>query len=992
MKPPNVRQIQQDRVRERLPRTCDWIWSNTMFTKWNSLSPLSPLEGLICIYGPPGCGKSILASSIVDNMWGNKMRALFFAFSGVDANRQKIGGLVRSLLWQLLEVAPGERTLSIFHSFMLRGQPTTSDLWMAFRTIATFVTEPVYCVIDGVDENKDGVDELVQQLHIFLQDHSNFRFIMLGRQHSFRAIDSIRHTLEIDPILTNVDVDIVIETGIARSDILNKSQLRDKVFQTLREQSNGNFLWIKLMIGHLDKSVGVHDALERLRNLPRDLQTAYEDLFWRLICRLELSELCLARKVLSFIIVAQRPLSLDEFQHLLAADAMSTSASKDHSIEDYLISRPDHRILDVCGDIVSIIDGYLHPVHFSIIEFLVRPEEQWLHHRKSRKIMRVFRVHIKDAHGSLTTACAEYLETICYSSSPQDWDNSPEIVKHYHLLDYLFGYLTTHINRSYTKRAFIVNKIDRFLNSNRCITLLEHAATKIIADESLESQADEFDKFTSWLDDGYPGRLLGKVLARLKDEHERRSREYGQNDLRTERIRLFLCLVQDAAASTTIQPVDLCTERSAEESNEILPILQILRNDAPLFPHLKVDLLLRMRIYLQKVRRLTDPLQILFRIILQKASRVPIYALLQVADFYLKVHKYDHALEIYFAAFNKVKGREVRVEFKLLFLIGITYDKMKQYEKTLEFFEKALAGQERLLGPEHEDTLTTLHRMGYVCYELQQYEKALEFFIKALAGRQKVLGSEHTSTLRTLHWMSCVYYKLREYEKSLEFLTKTLAGQEKILGSEHEETLITLHWMGCTYYSLCQYEKALELFTKALAGKEKVLQSNHENTLITLHWMGRTYYSLYQYEKALELFTKALIGREKVLGFNHKDTLTTLHWISFVYYKLKEYERSLEFLTKALAGKEKVLGSEHAMTLRVFQDIGCVYYSLQKYEMALEFFTKALIGQEKVLGCEHEDTLTTLHCIDITRKHYSPSQETWELQFDPSADTSSIGI
>ncbi|CAG8397092.1 unnamed protein product [Penicillium salamii] len=395
LKLPNVRENQQDQARKRLTGTCDWIWSNPMFLNWNDAPLLSAPDRIVCIYGPPGSGKSILASAIVDRMWNDKVPALFFAFSSMHVNQQKSNGLIRSLLWQLVKVVIWKQDTSLLSTLMLRGQPTTSDLWMGLDEIAALVSEPVYCIIDGVDESMDPISELLERILVLLEARSNFRFILLGRQHSFHHVGFIHHKIEIHPALTKCDVDRVIETGLSRSEILNKPALRDKVLRSLQEQSDGNFLWVKLMFGHLEKSLPLAHGLKRLKKLPRDFETIYEDFLLRLSKTLESDELNLAQKLFAFVIASQRPLSIAEIQHLLAVDASSTSTNERQSIEDCLIPQLDRRISDLCGDLINIVNGCLQLVHFSVKEFLVRPKKQWASHVKRRKTMD-FRVTTED--------------------------------------------------------------------------------------------------------------------------------------------------------------------------------------------------------------------------------------------------------------------------------------------------------------------------------------------------------------------------------------------------------------------------------------------------------------------------------------------------------------------------------------------------------------------------------------------------------------------
>ncbi|KAM0447604.1 hypothetical protein ACHAO4_008931 [Trichoderma viride] len=601
-----------------------------------------------------------------------------------------------------------------------------------------------------------------------------------------------------DSTLTKGDVDTVIETEITQSDVLNIPDLRSEVCRVLTEQSEGNFLWIKLMVGHLNKSVGVADAFERLHNLPRDLQTAYETLLYGLVGRLERSELNLAQKVFAFIIVCQRPLSLDEFQYLLAANAMSKPTCRENSLEDYLIPRPDRKILDVCGGLVNIIGDHLRLVHFSVMEFLIRPESQWSHSRRSRKIKQ-FRVPLKQAHGWIAAASIECLETWYYSSQTLDWTKSPQLVEHNQFLGYSSKYSVTHITQSDIKPGVIAAKIDKFLRSDRCVPWIEHLIMVMIDDGSLDSQFMEAEKFMSWL--GEAGHSLGlpqRVQTCLNHEIDRRSQQYGRDDSRTERIRLFLGVVQDELLSTGLQAVEPSLVGIVGPPTDISSILQILRNETPLSLELKANLLLKLQLYLQKVKRLTDPLQVMFRVLLEKASDLPTHALLIVGDFYLRLEKFEQALEIYFAALDKLEESEVLLKYWVVHQIGYAYLYLREYNKALEYFIRALAGDEKILGPKHIDTLTTIHNIGVAYNGLGQHDKATECFTRSLAGEEEeIIGPGYEDTLPTVNNIYNAYDSLEQYDIPLDDLIQTLSGQEKkVSRPERKKTKVVQKLLG----------------------------------------------------------------------------------------------------------------------------------------------------------------------------------------------------
>ena len=66
--------------------------------------------------------------------------------------------------------------------------------------------------------------------------------------------------------------------------------------------------------------------------------------------------------------------------------------------------------------------------------------------------------------------------------------------------------------------------------------------------------------------------------------------------------------------------------------------------------------------------------------------------------------------------------------------------------------------------------------------------KALEYYGKALAIRERVLGTEHTYTAMTYNNMASVYSDQGDYEKALEYYEKALAVFKMKLGETHPYT------------------------------------------------------------------------------------------------------------------------------------------------------------------------------------------------------------
>ena len=82
-------------------------------------------------------------------------------------------------------------------------------------------------------------------------------------------------------------------------------------------------------------------------------------------------------------------------------------------------------------------------------------------------------------------------------------------------------------------------------------------------------------------------------------------------------------------------------------------------------------------------------------------------------------------------------------------LFASCYQISARYDDAEELYERALAGNEKQLGPDHPATLRTVENLAIVYKNKGRYDDAEELYERALAGREKQLGSDHPDTLRT---------------------------------------------------------------------------------------------------------------------------------------------------------------------------------------------------------------------------------------------------
>ncbi|KAH0533720.1 hypothetical protein FGG08_007587 [Glutinoglossum americanum] len=147
-------------------------------------------------------------------------------------------------------------------------------------------------------------------------------------------------------------------------------------------------------------------------------------------------------------------------------------------------------------------------------------------------------------------------------------------------------------------------------------------------------------------------------------------------------------------------------------------------------------------------------------------------------------------------------------------------------------YQRALAGKEKALGPEHTSTLDTVHNLGVLYSGQGKLAEAEAMYQRALAGNEKALGPEHTSTLDTAHNLGVLYRDQDKLAEAEAMYQRALAGKEKVLGPEHTSTLSTAHNLGVLYRDqgkLVEAEAVHQLFPEhSWGGGEYVKTPIHE--------------------------------------------------------------------------------------------------------------------------------------------------------------------
>jgi hypothetical protein len=132
--------------------------------------------------------------------------------------------------------------------------------------------------------------------------------------------------------------------------------------------------------------------------------------------------------------------------------------------------------------------------------------------------------------------------------------------------------------------------------------------------------------------------------------------------------------------------------------------------------------------------------------------------------------------------------------------------------KAATTLERAVKGYETSLGADHPDTLSAAHHCGVLFNTLAAVgaigglentassvasagflKKARRHSERAMQGREKLFGPSHPDTLTSVDQLSVVLTRAGKLKDAKKLTERAMAGREKVLGELHPDTLTSVY-------------------------------------------------------------------------------------------------------------------------------------------------------------------------------------------------------
>lgn len=345
-----------------------WILDHSHFRRWRNEQ-----NRMLWIKGGPGTGKTMVICGLINDVEPSTRLSdhnadpllSYFFYQATDVRFNNGTAMLRNLIYLLIIQRPSLiRHVRKKYDHIGRALFEESDPWDHLSAIFINILRDLrgtttYLIIDALDECTD-LERLIGFILGFLPEYSHVKWLVSSREthiiKRFLRSNDFQMGLSIDlkeSVSAIDDIGTYIDERVSQLKFLQDNHaLQELIRHTLRQKSNGSFLWVSLVILQL-QTIESGDVEAVTNAVPTDLEGIYAQMLDQ-IHKLYERKYCLL--VLAAATLAYRPLHLLELAVVSGLPSVNTERVGE--------------FVKMCGSFLTLRDDHIYMIHASARDYL----------------------------------------------------------------------------------------------------------------------------------------------------------------------------------------------------------------------------------------------------------------------------------------------------------------------------------------------------------------------------------------------------------------------------------------------------------------------------------------------------------------------------------------------------------------------------------------------------------------------------------------------
>ena len=295
--------------------------------------------------------------------------------------------------------------------------------------------------------------------------------------------------------------------------------------------------------------------------------------------------------------------------------------------------------------------------------------------------------------------------------------------------------------------------------------------------------------------------------------------------------------------------------------------------------------------------------------------------------------------------------------------LGLACWSLKQHEEAIEWHTRALEMFRGIYGNEHFRVVQSLGGLASAHQNIDEIndgehlDRAEELYEEGLALAEKVLGPDHPDTINILSNYSTVMYRRGRIDQAIRFGERVVAHSRRTLGATHHTTIRQAHNLAGSYDNVGRAEEAERIYRETLAHSIERYGEIHRYTALCRNEFGKFLLRADRLE-GFEQMEAASVIFARVFGQAHPQTIMTLYLLRVIYEDMEpasDYRAAIRRVQERLLASYAHEGAGQGVPLSWLNDDAWdIMFNfpvdLRDYEIALRI---ELVVNERTGGQNH---------------------------------------
>ena len=292
-------------------------------------------------------------------------------------------------------------------------------------------------------------------------------------------------------------------------------------------------------------------------------------------------------------------------------------------------------------------------------------------------------------------------------------------------------------------------------------------------------------------------------------------------------------------------------------------------------------------------------------------------------------------------------------------LMGQVLSRMGTFEEGKLHFQRSLAIELPLLGPQHPDVATSYHNLAAVLGYQGDLKEAKDCHELALAIRQQTLGPQHPHVAQSYNSLATVLRNQGALKQAKEYLERALAIMQQTLGPQHPDIASSYNNIANVLRNQGDLKEAKEYHERALAIRQQTLGPQHPDIASSCNNLANVLVGQGDLKEAKEYHERALAIRQQTLGPQHPDVATSCHNLGNIHLGQGDLKEAKEYHERALAIRQQTFGRQHPDVAISYHHLAIILQDQGDLKKAQEYRERALTIRALTYFCHKFSLITT---------------------------------